>query len=326
MILVTGGAGFIGSNLCTALVMRGHEVVVVDRLRSNGKWRNLASHPPSRIINPDKLPDYLATNPPIDLVFHLGAISSTTASDGDLVWAVNVDLSTMLWRWCARHSARFIYASSAATYGDGHQGFNDGVEGINRLKPLNLYGWSKHVFDLAVAQMLAKGEQIPPQWVGLKFFNVYGPNEAHKGAMASAIWAKIQDVRSGLPPRLFRSDRPHIKDGDQARDFVWVGDVVDVMLWFMDQPSHSGIFNVGTGEARTFRSAAEIICRALGREPEIDFVDMPDTLRGRYQSYTKAPIHRLRATGYDRPFTSLEDGIACYVDRSRASDTLHIRI
>jgi ADP-L-glycero-D-manno-heptose 6-epimerase len=325
MILVTGGAGFIGSNLCAALTARGHEIVVVDRLRNNDKWRNLASHPPARIVSPEELPEYLANNPPIDLVFHLGAISSTTASDGDLVWSVNVDLSTMLWCWCARRSVRFIYASSAATYGDGAQGFEDGLRGISRLKPLNLYGWSKHVFDMAVARMIAR-EMAPPQWVGLKFFNVYGPNEAHKGVMASTIWAKIQEVRSGHTPRLYRSHHPTIKDGEQSRDFVWVGDVVDVMLWFMDHPNHRGLFNVGTGEARTFRSLAEIICRCFEREPAIDFVDTPGALRGRYQNYTRAAIQRLRAAGYDKPFTSLEDGIACYVATVRASDTLHIRV
>jgi ADP-L-glycero-D-manno-heptose 6-epimerase len=321
MILVTGGAGFIGSNLHAALVARGHETVVVDRLRGNGKWRNLAKHPPARLIPPEDIDDFLAAHPPIELVIHLGAISSTTATDGDLVWATNVELSLRLWHWCAKHAVRFLYASSAATYGAGEEGFADGLEALDRLHPLNLYGWSKHAFDRAVARLLAAGGPRPPQWAGLKFFNVYGPNEYHKGHMISVVKVKHDDLLAGHPPRLFRSDRPDVADGAQQRDFIWVGDVVDVLLWLADTPGVSGLFNLGTGRARTYRDLALAVCAAAGAPPEIEFIDMPAPLRGQYQSFTEADMSRLRAAGYAGQFTPLEDGIARYVrDYLRTSD------
>ena len=207
MILVTGGAGFIGSNLNAALAEAGHEVAVVDQLGQDGKWRNLAAHPPACLVRPDGLERFLATNPPLDMVFHLGAISATTATDGDLVWRTNVDLSLTLWHWCAAHGVRFVYASSAATYGDGAAGFEDDIDALHTLKPRNLYGWSKHAFDLQVAKMLRAGAQRPPQWAGLKLFNVYGPNEYHKGPMISVVKVKHDDVLAGHAPKLFRSDR-----------------------------------------------------------------------------------------------------------------------
>ena len=312
MILVTGGAGFIGSNLHAALVRRGLETVVVDRLRSNGKWRNLAAHPPARIVAPEELDGFLDGHPPVEMVFHLGAISSTTAADGDLVWAANVELPQRLWRWCAARGVRMVYASSAATYGDGGQGFEDGLEGLDRLRPLNLYGWSKHAFDLWVARALATGAQRPPQWAGLKFFNVYGPNEAHKGPMISVVKVKLDEVRAGHAPRLFRSDRADVADGEQRRDFIWVGDTVDVMLWLLDHPGVNGLFNLGTGTARSYRSVAEAVCRASGTAPGMEFIDMPEVLRGRYQSFTEAPMGRLRAAGFAGQFTALEDGVARY--------------
>ena len=312
MILVTGGAGFIGSNLHAALVRRGQETVVVDRLRSNGKWRNLAAHPPARIVAPEEQEGFLDGHPPVEMVFHLGAISSTTAADGDLVWAANVELPQRLWRWCAAREVRMVYASSAATYGDGGQGFEDGLEGLERLRPLNLYGWSKHAFDLWVARTLATGAPRPPQWAGLKFFNVYGPNEAHKGAMISVVKVKLDEVRAGHAPRLFRSDRADVADGEQRRDFIWVGDTVDVMLWLLAHPGVNGLFNLGTGTARSYRSVAEAVCRASGAAPGMEFIDMPEVLRGRYQSFTEAPMGRLRAAGFAGQFTALEDGVARY--------------
>ena len=312
MILVTGGAGFIGSNLHAALARRGQETVVVDRLRSNGKWRNLGSHPPARLVPPEELDDFLDRHPPVEMAFHLGAISATTASDGDLAWAVNVALSQKLWRWCASRGVRLVYASSAATYGDGSQGFGDGLEGLERLRPLNLYGWSKHAFDRWVARAAAGGTARPPQWAGLKFFNVYGPNEAHKGPMISVVKVKLDEVRAGGLPRLFRSDRPDVADGEQKRDFIWVGDVVDVMLWLLDHPGVNGLFNLGTGTARSYRAVAEAVCRAAGVAPGVEFIDMPPVLRGRYQSFTEAPMDRLRAAGFAGAFTTLEEGVARY--------------
>jgi ADP-L-glycero-D-manno-heptose 6-epimerase len=313
MIMVTGGAGFIGSNLHKALLARGLETVIVDRLGHEGKWRNLASNPPARLLPPEELDDFLATRPPIEMVFHLGAISETTAVDGDLTWATNVELSLMLWRWCAHHGVRLVYASSAATYGDGRAGFEDDINALDDLRPLNLYGWSKHAFDRNVARILRDGGPRPPQWAGLKFFNVYGPNEYHKGSMVSVVKVKHDDILAGRAPRLFRSDQPGLADGDQKRDFIWVGDIVDVMTFLLDSPGVNGLFNLGTGTARSYADLARAVCVAAGVTPDIEFIDMPERLRGQYQSFTEAPMRRLRSAGYNQPFTSLEDGISMYV-------------
>lgn len=315
MIMVTGGAGFIGSNLHAALVGRDTETVVVDWLGDQGKWRNLARHPPARLIPPEALDDFLDTHPPVEALVHLGAISDTTATDGDLAWATNVELPLRLWRWCAARGVRFLYASSASTYGDGSAGFDDdgSLAALVRLRPLNLYGWTKHAFDRRVARMAAGGEARPPQWAGLKFFNVYGPNEYHKGSMISVVKFKYDEVAAGGPVRLYRSDQAGLADGAQARDFIWVGDVVDVLLWLLDSPGVSGLFNVGTGRARTYLDLAHAVCDAAGRPRAVEFVDMPERLRGQYQSFTEAATARLRAAGFPGQFTPLEDGIRRYV-------------
>jgi ADP-L-glycero-D-manno-heptose 6-epimerase len=315
MIMVTGGAGFIGSILQAALTQRGHEIVVVDWLGSGGKWRNLAAHPPARIVPPETLDAFLATEPPITAIFHLGAISETTATDADLTWQTNVELSLRLWHWCAARGVRLVYASSAATYGDGAMGFEDdgSIAHLSKLRPLNLYGWTKNAFDLRVARMVAAGALRPPQWAGLKFFNVYGPNEYHKGSMISVVKVKHDEVASGRPARLFKADRPGMADGDQRRDFIWVGDVVDVMLWLLDTPAASGLFNVGTGLARSYLDLAHAVCDAAGAARQVEFIDMPAKLRGQYQSFTQASTDRLRAAGYAGQFTPLEEGIRRYV-------------
>jgi ADP-L-glycero-D-manno-heptose 6-epimerase len=315
MILVTGGAGFIGSNLQAALMRRGHETIVVDWLGDDGKWRNLATHPPVRLIPPNELDTFLDSRPPLEMVFHLGAISATTATDGDLTWATNVELSRRLWEWCADRGVRLVYASSAATYGDGQRGFEDDptLPALEQLRPLNLYGWTKHAFDLQVARNLALHQPRPPQWVGLKFFNVYGPNEYHKGRMISVVKVKYDEVAAGGPARLFRSDVPNLADGAQARDFIWVGDVVDVMLWLLDTPGVSGLFNLGTGRARSYLDLAHAVCDAAGLPRRVEFIDMPEALHGQYQSFTQAPMERLRAAGYAGQFTPLEDGVRRYV-------------
>ena len=315
MIIVTGGAGFIGSCLHAALRRRGLRTVVVDRLRDGVKWRNLASHAPDRIITPDELEGFLASEPDVEAVFHMGAISATTARDGDLVWSSNVALSQTLWRWCGARGVRMIYASSAATYGaaDRPEMFRDGLEGIDGLRPLNLYGWSKQAFDLWVKREIEAGAPVPPQWAGLKFFNVYGPNEYHKGSMISVVKVKYDEVVQDRAAKLFRSDVPGLADGQQQRDFIWVGDVVNVMLWLFDHPQVSGLFNCGTGVARSYLDLAHAVCDAAKRARDVEFVDMPEKLRGQYQSFTCADMSRLRAAGYDAPFTSLEDGIGQYV-------------
>lgn len=325
MILVTGGAGFIGSNLQAELVRRGRETVVVDRLGTRDKWRNLAKHPPDRMVHPDELDAFLATHPPVEMVFHLGAVSSTTATDGDHTWGTNVELTRRLWDWCATRGVRLVYASSAATYGAGTQGFDDRfeVDALETLRPLNLYGWTKHAFDLLVARRLAARAVRPPQWAGLKFFNVYGPNEYHKGHMVSVVKVKYDEIATGQAPRLFRSDVPGLADGAQRRDFIWVGDVVAVMLWLLDNPSVSGLFNLGTGQARSYLDLAHAVCDAAGVPRQVEFIDMPTALRGQYQSFTQAPIERLRQAGYAAPFTSLEDGVGRYVRDHLASGDLY---
>jgi ADP-L-glycero-D-manno-heptose 6-epimerase len=329
MYLVTGGAGFIGSNLIAALAARGAEVVVADRLRrgepGREKWRNIARHTIAGIVPPDQLEAWLGTTPPIEAVFHMGAISDTTVTDGDLVAASNLTLSLELWTWCARRGIPFVYASSAATYGDGAQGFDDDAspEALAALRPLNLYGWSKLAFDRRVAQMLGRGQPAPPQWAGLRFFNVYGPNEYHKGRMQSVVAHKYAQIAAGEPATLFASDRPDIADGGQRRDFVHVDDVVAVALWLLDNPGVSGLFNVGAGTARSFEDLVLAVYAALGREPEIRYVPMPEDLKGRYQYFTEARLDRLRAAGYARNTIALEEGVGRYVRDALASPDPH---
>ena len=242
-----------------------------------------------------------------------GAISETTAVDADRTWATNVELSRFLWEWCADRGVRFVYASSAATYGDGAQGFDDDPATLDRLRPLNLYGWTKHAFDLQVTSRMARDHNRPPQWAGLKFFNVYGPNEYHKGKMISVVKVKHDDVASGAPARLFKSDQLGLADGQQSRDFIHVDDVVDVMLWLLDTPGVNGLFNLGTGRARTYLDLAHAVCDAAGQPRQVEFIDMPASLRGQYQSFTQAPMDRLRAAGYTGQFTPLEEGVRRYI-------------
>ncbi len=322
MYLVTGGAGFIGSNLVAALCDRGAEVLVVDRLGTGDKWRNLAKHRIAGLLPPEGLADFWASRPPLGAVLHLGAISATTERDGDLVAATNLTLPLWLWEGCAERRIPFLYASSASSYGDGAQGFADDAapDALARLRPLNLYGWSKHAFDRRVGQLVARGVAAPPQWAGLKFFNVYGPNEAHKGRMASVVFHKYQEIVRGEPARLFRSGRPGIVDGAQMRDFVHVDDCVAAMLWLLDHPEVSGLFNCGSGRARSFLELTHAIFAALGLPPDIEFIDMPEDLRGKYQYFTEAPMHRLRAAGFDTPATPLEAGVADYVRRFLATE------
>ncbi len=315
MLLVTGGAGFIGSNLVAALNAAGRfDVVVCDMLGHEGKWRNLAKRQLADIVPPAELTNWLQRRQ-LDAVFHLGAISETTATDGDLVIETNFRLSARLLDWCTVHTTPFIYASSASTYGNGEHGFRDdqSPEALRRLRPMNLYGWSKHLFDLMVAERAARGERLPPQWAGLKFFNVFGPNEYHKGAMMSVLARKIDDVKTGRIVQLFKSHRDGIADGDQRRDFIYVDDVVRVMMWLLATPAVSGIFNVGTGHARSFRDLMLAAYAALGARPNIEYVDMPEQIRGSYQYFTQGEVDRLRSAGYNGGFTGLEEAVGLYV-------------
>ncbi|MDQ6867055.1 MAG: ADP-glyceromanno-heptose 6-epimerase [Pseudomonadota bacterium] len=315
MIIVTGGAGFIGSNLVADLNSAGHDdIVIVDVLGNNAKWRNLAKSRFLDFVFPSELERFLARAPKGRAVFHMGANSSTTAMDADEVFETNFLASTRIWRWCASTRTPLVYASSAATYGDGSRGFDDdqSLEALDQLRPLNLYGWSKHAFDKWVVARAGCGE-APPQWVGLKFFNVYGPNELHKAEMKSLVAKRTPDVQEGGVISLFKSYRPEYADGEQKRDFIYVKDCIAVMLWLLDHPDVSGLFNVGTGEARSFRDLVMAIGSALGTTVSIQYVDMLADIRPNYQYFTRAKISKLREHGYDKPFWSLEAGVADYV-------------
>ncbi len=318
VVLVTGGAGFIGSNVAARLCGHpGLDVVVCDWLgeAAAGKWRNLAKHPIADFVPPEQMFEWLGRNvADVELVVHLGAISSTTEPDADLILKSNFVLSRDLWDWCAHHQRRLIYASSGATYGDGAAGFDDDndLAALTALRPLNAYGWSKALFDIYAVREAARGH-APPQWAGLKFFNVYGPNEEHKGPMKSVAAQIWPDVAAGRGVRLFKSYREGVDDGGQLRDFVYVRDVVDVIEWLAGRPDVNGVFNLGSGRARSFKELAEAVFRAAGKPPQIDYIPMPEAIRDRYQYFTEAKLERLRGAGYDGQFTSLEDGVADYV-------------
>ncbi|WP_407194107.1 ADP-glyceromanno-heptose 6-epimerase [Bradyrhizobium sp. STM 3566] len=315
MLLVTGGAGFIGSNVVAALNEAGRsDVVVCDLLGTEGKWRNLAKRQLVDIVPPAELEGWLKGRK-LEAMIHLGAISATTAIDGDLVIETNFRLSMRLLDWCTMNAVPFIYASSAATYGDGTAGFDDdaSLPALKKLRPMNLYGWSKHLFDLSVAERVARGDRLPPQWAGLKFFNVFGPNEYHKGSMMSVLARRFDDVRAGRVVQLFKSHREGIADGDQRRDFIYVDDVVRVVLWLLATPSVSGLFNVGTGKARSFKDVMLAAYAALGTRSNIEYIDMPEQIRDSYQYFTQSEVDRLLRAGYNGGFTMLEDAVKAYV-------------
>ena len=316
MIVVTGGAGFIGSNLVAALADLEKQVTVCDWLGNEDKWRNLAKHELDRVVAPEDLGMFLDEfGAQVEAVFHMGAISTTTEKDVDLIVSSNLRLSQFLWEWCASAEVPFIYASSAATYGDGDAGFDDkeDTDSLAKLHPLNPYGWSKHAFDRWVARQKQLGTPGPKQCVGLKFFNVYGPNEYHKGGQRSVADQVYGFAACNKAFPLFKSYNPQYPDGGQLRDFVWVGDLVDVMLWLLDNQQVNGLFNMGSGEARSFADLAKAVYVAAGKEPHIIFRDMPEELRGKYQYFTQANMKKLRDAGYVKPFTKLEDGVRIYV-------------
>jgi ADP-L-glycero-D-manno-heptose 6-epimerase len=315
IIVVTGGAGFIGSNIVAHLADAA-DVVVSDWLGQDERWRNLAKHDVADIVRPEQLDEFLAANrAAVDAIVHMGAISSTTERDVDLILRNNFRLSRDLWRACAEHGWRFLYASSGATYGGGEAGFNDDQEraALARLRPMNAYGWSKHLFDRHVARELAAGRPAPPQWAGLKFFNVYGPNEYHKGTMKSVVAQIHPRAAAGETVRLFRSHHPDYEDGGQLRDFIFVDDCVCVVDWLLRNDGVCGLFNVGTGKARSFADLAAAVFAALDREPVIEYVDTPPEIRDRYQYFTQAEMNKLAGAGYAEPFTELEQGVDRYV-------------
>jgi ADP-L-glycero-D-manno-heptose 6-epimerase len=315
MLLVTGGAGFIGSNVVAALNDAGRsDVVISDTLGVDQKWRNLAKRQIADLVPPPDLERWLDGRK-LDAVIHLGAISDTMARDGDAVIAANFRLSLKLLDWCTASHVPFIYASSAATYGDGASGFDDdwSLAALKRLRPMNLYGWSKQLFDLALVDRYEKRQVLPPQWAGLKFFNVFGPNEYHKGAMASVLARVFDSAKAGEPVRLFKSHREGIANGDQRRDFIFVDDAVAIVLWLLATPAVCGIYNVGTGKSESFRDMIGAMFAAMGRPPKLEYFDMPEAIRGSYQYFTQSEVARLRQAGYNTGFTPLADGVRRYV-------------
>ena len=329
IVFVPGGAGFIGSNIVARLAQDlSLDVVVCDRLREaeSGKWRNIAKHPLGDVVAPEQCFDWLEKRwQDVRAVIHMGAISSTTEPDADKIIHTNFGLSRDLFRWCADRQRRFIYASSAATYGDGSQGFEDrdDLASLAALRPLNAYGWSKALFDQFAARQAAR-EYKPPQWAGLKFFNVYGPGEEHKSSMKSVVSQIWPSVRDGGTVRLFKSHRSDVEDGGQLRDFVYVRDVAAVVAWLLENPGVNGVYNLGTGQARSFADLARATLAAAGRgEDAIEYAPMPPAIRDRYQYFTQADMSRLRAAGYDAPFTPLEEGVAEYVTRYLAVGEPH---
>ena len=317
---VTGGAGFIGSNIVAKLAEdRDLDVVVCDRLREAelGKWRNIAKHPIGDFVAPEHMFDWLEKRwRDVEVVVHMAAVSSTTEPDADKIVHSNFTLTRDLFRWCADRQRRLIYASSAATYGAGEHGFDDdnSYEALARLRPLNTYGWSKALFDIFAVRQAAR-DYAPPQWVGLKFFNVYGPNEDHKHSMKSVAAQIWPHVREGHSVQLFKSYRDGVPDGGQMRDFVYVRDVADIVDWLVRSPQVSGIYNLGSGTARSFADMAANVFKAAGRDPLIDYAPMPSMIRDKYQYFTEARMDRLREAGYPYPMTPVEDGIADYVGR-----------
>jgi ADP-L-glycero-D-manno-heptose 6-epimerase len=315
VIIVTGATGFIGSNLVADLNAAGMtDIIMVDDLGSGTKWKNIAKRRFRDLVLPGELDGLLAKLPAAEAVFHLGANSSTTATDGDAILLGNFRASKRLWECCTTSRTPLIYASSAATYGDGANGFADdqALGALDCLRPLNLYGWSKHAFDKWAVERSLEGN-APPQWCGLKFFNVYGPNEYHKGDMASLVFKNTGAVASGSTIRLFKSHRSDFADGWQLRDFIYVKDCTRVMSWIAGRPDVNGIFNLGTGIARSFVDLVRAIGLALQLPVHIDFVDMPDYIRENYQYFTQAQIDRLRQAGFASGFHTLEEGIADYV-------------
>ena len=318
MIVVTGGAGFIGSNIVARLCAEGRrDVVVCDRLEvsASGKWKNIAKHPIADFWQPEELFEQLERHAErVEAVVHMGAISSTTEPDADLILRTNFSLSRDLWDWCALRNARLVYASSAATYGDGEQGFEDAddLESLAQLRPLNAYGYSKYLFDQYAAKQADEGH-APSQWAGLKFFNVYGPNEYHKGGMKSVVAQIWPKVAAGEPVTLFRSHNPNYADGGQMRDFVFVDDVVDIVDWLLETPEVSGVFNAGSGQARSFLDLANATFTAAGKSPKVEYVDTPESIRDKYQYFTEARMERVRAAGYAGQSTPLEEGVRRYV-------------
>lgn len=311
MIVITGAFGFIGSCLVSRLNEMGiREIIVVDDFYKSKKDPNLEGKWIREWIHRDIFLNWFRKSPSVvDLIFHLGARTDTTSQDARVFEELNLEYSKEVWKVCAANDIPLIYASSAATYGAGDEGFSDKHSGISKLKPNNLYAQSKQDFDLWV---LAQEKQ-PSFWAGFKFFNVFGPNESQKGRMASVVWHAYNQIREKGEVKLFRSHREDFKDGEQARDFIYVKDLLDVLIYFMEKKPESGIYNLGTGKARTFLDLVNTIFSAMGRKPKIEFIDTPEDIRESYQYFTQAEMAKVRKAGFKKEFSELEENVGEYV-------------
>jgi ADP-L-glycero-D-manno-heptose 6-epimerase len=310
-IAITGAAGFIGSCLVAHLNQMGYfNLILVDDFSIKEKATNLLGKKYHLKVHRDQFMDWCDKHPnQIKGIFHLGARTDTTLREPEVFKKLNLAYSKAIWTYCTENNIPLVYASSAATYGDGGQGYRDEESELTSLKPMNPYAVSKNDFDIWALEQKRK----PPFWAGLKFFNVYGPNEYHKGRMASVIFHAYNQIKANGKVRLFRSHRPEFKDGEQKRDFIYVKDVVKVCVWMMKKHPASGIYNVGTGAARSFNDLAEAIFKSIRKNTVIEYIDTPEDIRESYQYFTEADMQKLKAAGYDTPFTSLEKGVSEYV-------------
>lgn len=319
MIIVTGGAGFIGSCVVRSLNEAGRsDIVIVDNISETDKWMNMRNKKYIKYVHKSRFLEELPTYENVEAIVHMGAQSSTTERDFDYLWENNFEYTKALWNYCAEKHISFIYASSAATYGDGSLGFNDRMD-IDKLLPLNGYGYSKQLFDMWVKH---QAKSFPAQYCGLKFFNVYGPNEYFKGSMASMVFHGFNQIKETGKVKLFKSCNPNYADGGQLRDFVYVKDICKVIMWLLVNKHVSGLFNVGTGRAQSFAELAEATFHALDLEPNIEYIDMPEKLRGKYQYYTKAEMSKLYDAGYPYHFVDVENGVRDYVQSHLAQNFL----
>ena len=320
MIVITGAGGFIGSNILYHLNQKGLKRIIL--CDENFKKNNINKREYLKIVKPNKLIDYMETKTKIiHAVIHMGANSSTTEKNLKKIYSQNTRFSKNLWNWCSKNKVRLIYASSAAIYGDGQSGFDD-TDPICNFKPLNYYGWTKYFFDrYAINQ--ANKDHSPPQWVGLRFFNVYGPNEYHKGQMQSVVAHSYNQYTKEGEVKLFKSHNKNYKHGHQKRDFIAVSDCVSVILWILENPKISGIFNCGTGEARTFKDLVLAMYTSLKTEPKIIYVNMPENIKKQYQYYTKAEMKKIKKAGYKNKFIKLEEGVRDYVTKYLSINSQH---
>ena len=317
MIILTGGGGMIGSMIAWHLntQMNFDDFVIVDDLINEQQENNFNKRKFIEYIAKDDLEKYLNDKKNVSAVIHMGAISATTESNFNRLLQSNIRFSQALWHWCAENKVPFIYASSAATYGNGSVGYGDNESELDKLSPLNAYGYSKHFFDRWVQLELSKNQPTPPQWCGLKFFNVYGPNEYHKGRMASVVFHSFNQFKETNQIKLFKSEHPSYADGMQVRDFIYVKDAVKIIIFFLNNNNFSGLYNAGTGNAETFKTLAEaVLINTKGQPDDIKYIEMPNDLKGKYQYYTQATMNKINSIGFNDNFMNLKEGVTDYLE------------